>query len=282
MSAIPEASVTVPPKWRPVLGRIAVDGMPIPEREILDEAQNHPSKNPGEAVLAAARALVVRQLLLQEARRQGVVAERQDDGAGRTETEEDAAIRALVEREVSAPTAGEEECRRFYERNPDRFRSATLYEARHILVPAAPGDRTARLGARAIAERLIAYLREKPGDFADLAAAHSACPSREHGGNLGQITRESVVPEFETGLAAIPEGEIGQDPIESRYGYHVVALDRRIEGKLVPFEVARPRIAAWLEAASWSRAVAQYVSILAAKAKIEGIDLAAADGPLVQ
>ena len=42
----------------------------------------------------------------------------------------------------------------------------------------------------------------------------------------------------------------------------------------MPFEIVRQRIADWLEAQSWSRAVAQYVSLLARNADIVGIDLA--------
>ena len=42
------------------------------------------------------------------------------------------------------------------------------------------------------------------------------------------------------------------------------------------------RIAAWLEASTWSKAVSQYISILAGKADIRGISLGVAEGPLVQ
>ena len=78
------------------------------------------------------------------------------------------------------------------------------------------------------------------------------------------------------------EGEISSAPVESRFGFHVIALDRRIDGRDLPFEAVRARIAAWLEASAWSRAVSQYVAILAGRAEIRGISLSGADGPLVQ
>ena len=37
-----------------------------------------------------------------------------------------------------------------------------------------------------------------------------------------------------------------------------------------------------LEAASWSKAVQQFIAVLAAEATIEGIEITGADGPLVQ
>ena len=135
-----EPDTKVPPRARPVLGAISVNGVAIAESDILAEAQNHPADNPGAALAAAARALVVRQLLLQRARELDLLAAPQADGDGRLETAEDAAIRLVIEREVSAPSASEEECRRFYDNNREKFRSAPIFEASHILLPADPTD----------------------------------------------------------------------------------------------------------------------------------------------
>ncbi|MFN3500265.1 MAG: hypothetical protein ACK40A_17875, partial [Pannonibacter indicus] len=55
---------------------ITVNGTVIPASRIAAEAQNHPaaSGRPGDAWRAAARALAIRQLLLDEALRRGVAA----------------------------------------------------------------------------------------------------------------------------------------------------------------------------------------------------------------
>jgi peptidyl-prolyl cis-trans isomerase C len=277
-----EPDTSVPAKARPVLNRISVNGVSIAETDILAEAQNHPAENPGAALMAAARALVVRELLLQEARRLTVATLPQPSGDGRAETAEDAAIRALIEHEVKVPSASEREARRFYENNPARFQSETNYEARHILIAASSGDRAARAHAQEAARALIAHLTRHPGDFSALAAERSACPSRDAGGNLGQLTRGSTVPEFETALTTMRDGELLAQPVETRFGFHVILLERKIPGAILPFEHVRERIAGWLEAASWSKAVAQYIAALAGRAQISGIDISAADGLLVQ
>mgnify|MGYP001042139561 CR=1 FL=1 len=276
-----EVDTTVPPKARPILKEISVNGIKIAEAEILAEAQNHPAESPGAAVLDAARALVVRQLLLQEAMHAGL-SDPAASGSGPRETAEDAAIRELVAREVEAPFASQEECRRFYDNNPARFRSEPIFEARHILIAAPDGDTAARDKARIVAKALIDRLSGQPSDFGALAMAHSACPSRKQGGNLGQITRGSTVAEFESALSRMIPGELAREPVESRYGLHVVMLDRRIDGEMLPFDMVRDRIAGWLEAASWSRAIAQYISVLAGRASIHGIDIGGTDSPLVQ
>ncbi len=248
----------------------------------MGEAQNHPADTPAGAFFSAARALVVQQLLVQEAARLGIAPEGELLGDGKRETAQDAAIRVLLEREVTTPRADSAACRRYYEANKQKFRSETLHEVRHILIAAAPGDAERRAAAKRETEALIATLADEPGQFSELARTHSACPSKAQGGNLGQIGKGSTVPEFEAALASLKPGEMTAEPIETPYGFHVIALDRRIEGAQLPFEIVETRIGAWLEAASWNRAVAQYIGILAGKAEIEGIDIDVAEGMLVR
>jgi len=252
-------------------GPIRIGATIISADEIMREAQNHPAEHISDAAWEAARALAVRELLLQEADRQNPA-----DAAGASV---DDRIRRLIEREIEAPQAADEECRRFYEVNAGRFRSETLYLAKHILLPV-EGDGDARV--RAVADGIIAHLTDHPGDFAAMANEYSACPSAGQGGSLGQITRSSVVPEFEEPLQTAEENALLPEPVRTRYGYHVIFLEKRIPGAQLPFEAVRDRIAAWLEASSWSRAVAQYIGILAGRTEIEGIDLDGSDTPLVQ
>jgi peptidyl-prolyl cis-trans isomerase C len=255
---------------------ISVNGVVIPRADIAQETQHHPAAKPLDAMKAATTALVVRELLLQEARRLAIPAEPASDGEGRRETEEEALVRGLVEREVRTPKADEAACRRFHEQNRRRFRTPDLYEARHILLPANQPDGVS------LVQTLLARLAGEPGAFAALALAHSACPSGKTGGNLGQIGPGQTVPEFEEALARITAGAIHPEPIETRYGLHIVALDRRIEGRDLPFDLVHARIAEWMGEKVRRAAIRQYVSILAGRADIQGIDLAASASPLVQ
>ena len=203
----------------------------IPRAAISRETQNHPASKPIDAWLAAARALVVRELLLQEARRVGVEPLPIQDAEGRRETDEEALVRALVAREVATPEADEAACRRYYEMNRQRFRSADLCEVRHILLAAAPKDVEARTEARQRADMIIAALRHDPALFGAMAETESACPSGKTGGNLGQISPGQTVAEFERALKSMPVGEVAAAPVETRYGFHVVAArstDRRM------------------------------------------------------
>lgn len=276
-----EPDTQVPPRPASIIRDVSVNGTVIGEAEILAEAQNHPASTPGEALQLAAQALAVRQLLLQEARSLGIGSKAEQDATGRAETATDIAIRRLIEAQVQVPQASEEECRRFYQNNPGKVSSPSICEARHILLSVKAGDQSARAQALETARKLQSRLAEDSHEFGALAVVHSDCPSAQQGGNLGQLTPGSTVAEFEEALFGMKPG----DPpavVETRYGVHLVVLDRRVAGTPLAFDVVRERIAGWLEAAAWSKAVSQYISILAGAADIRGIELEGASGVLVQ
>lgn len=261
---------------------VSINGVAITSADIARETQHHASPDPDEAWALAARALAIRELLRQEADRLGIEAEPIEDEEGRRETPQEARDRALVEREVVVPQADDAACRRYFEQNRRRFRTPDLYEVAHILLPAAPGDAAARQASREAAEALIAELRERPADFAAAAARHSACPSSAQGGNLGQIGPGQTVAEFETALRTMQPGAVHPQPVETRYGLHVVRLERRIDGRELPYEAVRQRIADYLDEAVHRRALRQYVTVLASRAVVTGVDLGGPAGPLVQ
>jgi peptidyl-prolyl cis-trans isomerase C len=255
---------------------VSVNGVTIPHDAIAREVQHHPGPTQLRAWQQAARALAVRELVLQEARRQGLTAEPQTDGDGRRETEEEALVRGLIEREVSVPEADADACRRYYERNRNRFRSRDIYQASHILIASRRDEPAAFGAARACAEGLLTLLKDDPARFAELAATHSACPSASSGGNLGQLTKGDTTPEFEHALFGLAPGETAATPVETRYGFHIIRLDRVIAGRELPFALVRERIAEYLAERVRHTALAQYLARLAARARITGVDLPSA------
>lgn len=256
---------------------VAVNGEEIPPAAIAAEAQNHeaPKGKPGIAWRKAARALAIRSLLLQEARARELAAHEQELAPGRFETEEEALIRALLEEALTVPAATEDEIRAEWQKDPNRFRSAPLWEVSHILCACDPRDEDARAAAEARAGALLARIDGDPKGFAALAARESDCGSKSAGGNLGQLGPGDTVPEFEAALREMDEGEISSAPVLSRHGWHIIWLNARAEGHVLPFETVRPRIALALEKLAWARASREFVDELAEKAHIVGAELCA-------
>lgn len=262
------------PGGRPVA--VTVNGTAIARDEIVREMQHHPAGKPIAAWQQAARALVIRELLMQEARRLDIAPQPLTED-GRRETDEEAIMRGLIDREVVVPQADDETCRRYYERHQAQFRSPDIYEASHILFAALPADTAAYAQARADADGVLAALIERPESFVTMAAAYSGCSSAAQGGNLGQITTGQTTPEFEQALVALEPGQMCEAPVATRYGFHIIRLERKHDGRLLPYDVVAGRIADYLNESVRRRADAQYIARLVSKAQIEGVELAGAD-----
>ncbi|EXF92913.1 peptidylprolyl isomerase [Pseudomonas fluorescens HK44] len=255
---------------------ISVNEVSITPEAMAQELQYHPAESREEAVYLAARALVIRELLQQRIADLGVSLE-----IGSGENEEEAATRLLLEREVQVPQCDEETSLRYYENNRGRFHSAPLLAVRHILLECAPDDAEARALAHVQAEILLQRLEDFPGSFAEMAVKYSACPSKAQGGSLGQISKGQTVPELERQLFTLTPG-LASKPLESRYGWHVVSVDQRIEGMPLPYEVVSTAIRTQLQQGVWQKALVQYLQTLIGAADIRGIHLQGADSPLVQ
>ncbi|MFQ6572265.1 peptidylprolyl isomerase [Pseudomonas sp. UM16] len=255
---------------------ISVNAVSISPQAMAQELQYHPAVDREEAVFMAARALVIRELLQQRIAALGLSLQ---VGAG--ENEEEAATRLLLEREVQVPECDEATCLRYFESNRGRFHSAPLLAVRHILLECAPDDAEARSLALVQAEILQQRLEQFPAQFAELALKYSACPSKAQGGELGQISKGQTVPELERQLFTLTPG-LASKPLESRYGWHVIYVDQRIEGQQLPYEAVATAIRTQLQQGVWQKAVVQYLQTLIGAADIRGIQLQGADSPLVQ
>lgn len=259
------------PAQAPAFVAVRVNGVEIPAQAIADEAQQHPAPDGAAAWHAAARALAIRELLLQEAARLGIAAEPEADAAGRRELDEEARIRALLEREAPPVPPTAHECRRVYDQRRERFCAPPLMEAGHILLEPAHDDEEGWAQAQRQARLIAQEVGDDAAAFAEAARAFSCCPSAQQGGSLGQLQPGELVPIVQAAIEALPAGTTGREPVRSRFGWHVLRLERRIPGRELPFEIVQARIADMLEARSWALAATRYTAGLAAAAALEGV-----------
>ena len=63
-------------------------------------------------------------------------------------------------------------------------------------------------------------------DFAEVAAAHSQCPSGQRGGDLGSFSPGQMVPEFDTVVFSETIGEV-HGPVKTQFGYHLIEIVSR-------------------------------------------------------
>lgn len=252
---------------KPLFPEIKVNGVTIPSAAIAAEAQNHPAPKgkPGLAWKAAARSLVLRHLMLEDAVRRSIKSDPLEVTPGRFETGEEALLRAYIEETILVSPPSHAEVRAIWEAEPDKFRSPPLRSASHILFT---GERAQERAADA-ARRLKA----SPASFAAIARAESECPSRDRGGDLGQLSPGDTVPEFEAVLRALEPEQSTEASVQTRFGWHLIRLDALAPGRPLPFEAVAPRISEALEKKAWVEASRRLAENLLKQAEVSGVDL---------
>lgn len=159
----------------------------------------------------------------------------------------------------------DDEARRFYESNLERYTTPQERRASHILVKADAGASAGDRGkAKARAGELLAQARANPAGFAELARKNSDDPgSAAQGGDLDFFARGSMVKPFEDAAWALQPGQIS-DVVESDFGYHVILLTAVRGGDRRSLESVRPEITAELRkgqlARKWPEAAEQFTN----------------------
>lgn len=193
------------------------------------------------------------------------------------------AIESLLAQNLHIPEPSEEACRRHHAAHAARYRQGERVHVRHILFAVTPGVDVKALRQRAEHALLEVRSHDNQSDpFADVARQLSNCPSGQEGGDLGWLTAADCAPEFARELFGQPEVGVLPRLVHSRFGLHVVEVLQREPGVDQPFEAVYGAIAMALRQQSYVTALRQYLQLLAGAAEIEGVDLDAADTPLVQ
>jgi peptidyl-prolyl cis-trans isomerase D len=173
-----------------------------------------------------------------------------------------------------------------YKDHPDQYSEQEQVCAQHILIKAK--DATAKEGrtdaeAKTAATAILAQLRGG-ADFATVAKKSSEdTGSAAKGGDLGCFPRHTMVDEFENVAFSAKPGELSE-PVKTQYGYHIIKVTEKREGKVKPLETVKEAIRAELSSARAQTMSEQKSQALAAAlshgAKLE--DTARANGVPVQ
>ena len=107
----------------------------------------------------------------------------------------------------------EEKINQFYDNYLKSFSGFKEANASHILVKT-------REEAISIIEKL-----NKQSTFSELARIHSTGPSGKNGGELGWFAPGQMVKGFENATFALKKGETTQEPVETKFGFHIIKLN---------------------------------------------------------
>lgn len=174
-----------------------------------------------------------------------------DENRARFEKPEQVRVAYLVlsqDKLIENAKPSDEAIKSWYQANEARYKQPEQRQASHILVRADKGAPEAEVqAARDKAEQILAQLKAKPADFAQLAKQHSQDPgSAEKGGDLGFFGRGMMVKPFEDAVFSLQENQLS-DLVHSDFGFHIIKLTGVRAERARPLDEVRGEIAAELK-----------------------------------
>ncbi|MBP1732660.1 MAG: peptidylprolyl isomerase [Deltaproteobacteria bacterium] len=201
---------------------------------------------------------VIKRLLLREAKKENIEKEKEFEDS-LSEIREQLLIQSLLKKKVTMNiNTTEEELKKYYEANKDKFKTGPEIETRQIAVKT-------EKEAKEIKARL-----DKGEDFAELARTYSIDPSaKTSGGAIGSHGKGSLPPEYEAAAFKLTKaGQISQ-PVKIQQTYYIIQLTGIKEAGYTPFEEVKEFIKQRIVQERQNEVLEKYVTELKKGAKIE-------------
>ena len=129
-----------------------------------------------------------------------------------------------ISRAIENVKVTDEEAKKYYDENTERFNTGASVNASHILVD-----------SEEKANEIRAEIESGIITFADAAKKYSSCPSKDNGGELGTFGRGQMVKEFEDAAFEMNVGEMSA-PVKTQFGFHLILLNEKNESTVLAYE----------------------------------------------
>ena len=147
-----------------------------------------------------------------------------------SEIEKNVLKQYIINQILTSVQVTDDEKRTFFEANKANFSNPPTANAKHILVD-----------TEEKANEILAQIKAGEVTFEDAARAHSTCPSKDQGGDLGTFGKGQMVPEFEEATFAMNVGDISE-PVKTQFGYHLIKLEAKNEESIPTFEEVADKV----------------------------------------
>lgn len=201
--------------------------------------------------------LIVKKLLLKEASKDKIENEKEFQ-TRLSDIKEQLLIESLLKKKIASdPQLSDEETKKYYDANKDKFKKESEINTRHILLKTEEE-------AKQIKEKL-----KNGDDFVELAKQYSIDPNaKTTGGELGFHPKGSILPEYEE--VAFKLTKVGQVSgiVKTQYGYHIIRLEGTKPPAFVAFDEVKDFIKQQLAQEKQKELIDKYIENLKKNAKI--------------
>ena len=174
------------------------------------------------------------------------------------------------------PQVTDAEVQAYYNQHLDQYEVKDQVKTRHILIAVPAGaDAKTDAAAKAKAQDVLKQVKAG-GNFAELAKKYSDDPgSKDQGGELPMMPAAGLDPAYAKAALALAPGQTS-DLVRSQFGYHIIQTEQKETAHTKPLSEVKAEIVPILEQQKAGAAEQGFATTLAADAKKNGLDKAAA------
>lgn len=135
----------------------------------------------------------------------------------------------------------DEDVAEYYQQNAREFKTEKTVQARHILFKVDEGSDPAVDEEKKALATKVAEMAKSGKSFEQLAKQYSEGPTRDRGGFLGTFKRDAMVQPFAATAFSMNAGDISE-PVRTRFGWHVIKVEKVNEASTESLKDATPGI----------------------------------------
>ncbi len=159
------------------------------------------------------------------------------------------------------------EAKSYFEKNTKNYLKPAMRQAKHILVKEEKEAQEIIDSLKTLKDKALV---EK---FSELAKSKSIDPSAaQNGGELGEFSKEQMVKPFADAAWAMKEGEMSQQPVKTRFGYHIIYLEKIIAEKSQAYEEVKEEIIQTLKQQQFEQKITELLVTLRKTATITEVE----------
>jgi len=160
----------------------------------------------------------------------------------------------------------DKELRERYDREKEHYRLPERARLREVVI-LKPDNPAALEQARQKVDQLAQQARSS-ADFALLAKTASQAPTKDKGGDLGEVARGELLPELDKAVFNSASGTV-LGPIEAKTAWHILKVEQRLPSEVPAFESIKEKLRKDASDDAWQRDYKAYIDRLRKDAFIQ-------------